>query len=95
MTGWLLMNDDPGFYITSDTPLAAFLISKGYRIAEIDYAKPRFDFIFTITDHIHQSAQEYNLGIASVNPKTYQSVFRKLTRIVKSQLQWWEDDVNR
>lgn len=76
---------------TSDTQLAAFLITQGCIVSGIDYSRPpRFDVIFA-NDSIAELSTRYNAGLARVDPIAYSRIVRKLNRIIRSQLQW-EDD---
>jgi len=77
-------------YSTSDTALAAYLIAEGYELHEIDYSSPRFEFIFTNgNDKITKDVDLYITSKALVDPATYNRVYRRLTRIIRNQSQWW------
>jgi len=79
-------------YRTSDTPLAAYLITQGNLPAEIDYTEPRYEVVFAgNADSIRKSASEYSAGLAQVEPIVYNRILRKLNRILRNQIQW-EDD---
>ncbi len=80
-------------YKTSDTPLAAYLITQGNLPSAIDYSRPpRYEIIFANSaDSIRQLAAEYNAGLATVEPIAFNRILRKLNRILRSQIQW-EDD---
>ena len=78
-------------YRTSDTNLASFLVTQHFFLLSIDYTQPRFEFLFTDSEHIREVANNYIVGNALVDPSTYIRVFRKLNRIIRKQCQWNED----
>ncbi|KKN22225.1 hypothetical protein LCGC14_0917260 [marine sediment metagenome] len=79
-------------YKTSDTALAAFLVTQGFPLDAIDYANPRYEFIFSDgnldVDKIKEAATNYLIGEARVDPAVYNRVLRKLTKIVRVQGRW-------
>ena len=78
-------------YTTSDTTLAAYLISGGYYLVGIDYNKPRFEFTFDDSNGLRQSVMEYISGHAVTEPVAYSRVTKKLLRLIRRQIQWEED----
>lgn len=79
-------------YSTSDTALATYLICEGFQLEEIDYAQPRYVFKFADNNTtLQEHAQLYITGKALVDPATFTRVNRKLTRLIKNQLQWWSE----
>ena len=80
-------------YKTSDTPLAAYLITQGHLPSTIDYSRPpRYEIIFANSaDAIRELASEYNAGLTKVEPIAFNRILRKLNRILRNQIQW-EDD---
>lgn len=83
------MND---CYKTTDTALAAYLITLNHIPQDIDYDKPRFEFTFNQNgESINQLATQYITGNARVDPATYNRVYRKLLRIIRNRLQWSDE----
>jgi hypothetical protein len=79
-------------YKTSDTALAAYLITQGHYPLHIDYEQPRFEYSFENNNiELAQHASKYVTGNALVDPATYNRVFRKLSRIVRSKIQWQDE----
>jgi len=77
-------------YKTTDTPLAAYLITQGYLPISIDYSNPRYVILFQRDTDISNHASRYISGFARVDPATFHRVSRKLARILHNQLQWGE-----
>ena len=78
-------------YQTSDTALAAYLVTQGYPLDKIDYTNPRYEFIFDGNldeERIKEAATNYLIGEARVDPAVYNRILRKLTRTVKEQGRW-------
>ncbi len=79
-------------YSTSDTPLAAYLISQGFPLAQIDYSNPRYEFIFDNgnldIEQIKESSLSYLTGKARVDPAVYTMILRKLNRILRNKGVW-------
>ena len=84
------MNQD-NTYRTSDTNLAAFLVTEQYVLLYVDYSKLRFEFVFPESDKIQEVVTRYTSGNALTEPSTIIRVFRKLNRIIRKQCQWEED----
>jgi len=78
-------------YRTSDTTLAAYLITEQNTLLCIDYEQPRFEFAFPDSSEIRNSVTKYISGNALTDPSTFARVNRKLLRILRKQCQW-EDD---
>lgn len=80
-------------YKTTDTPLAAFLVTQGYVPSAIDYSNPpRFEIIFVNTSEtINGLASQYTAGLSRVEPITFNRILRKLNRILRNQQQWGDD----
>jgi hypothetical protein len=79
-------------YKTTDTALAAYIITLGHVPRNIDYDQPRFEFTFKSNSvNIDDFATKYITGNALVDPATYNRVYRKLLRIVRNHLQWGEE----
>lgn len=82
-------------YKTSDTPLAAFLITQGFAPVEIDYSNPpRFLVSFGNGDDtkIRELANQYMSGTARVDPATFHRVTRRLMRLLHDSKQWSLED---
>lgn len=79
---------------TSDTPLAAYLYSEGFKIIDIDYSNPtRAEFLFANNNpQILEHVRLFNLGVADVNAATYARLLRKLTKCVTRQLPWDDNE---
>jgi len=78
-------------YKTSDTALAAYLITANYQINTIDYSQQRFQFVFPDDNGIASAANLYLTSQAKVDPSTYNRIYRRLTRTIHRQLQWGEE----
>ena len=80
-------------YRTSDTPLAAYLVTLGHFPSIIDYSNPpRYEIIFANSnDNIRKLALQYGAGLAKVEPITFNRILRKFNRVIRNQTQW-EDD---
>jgi len=80
-------------YRTSDTPLAAYLLTQGHIPSAIDYSNPpRFEIVFANSDDgIRNLALRYGAGLAKVEPIAFNRILRKFNRILRNQVQW-EDD---
>ena len=78
---------------TSDTPLAAYLVTQGHLPPSIDYSRPpRYEIVFANSaDGIRELASEYSAGLATVEPIAFNRILRKLNRIIRSKIQWEED----
>ena len=78
---------------TSDTPLAAYLVTQRHLPSSIDYSRPpRYEIAFAnSTDDIRKLASEYSAGITTVEPIAFNRILRKLNRILRSKIQWEED----
>lgn len=84
------MDTTNGEYRTSDTALASYLITEGFKLLEIDYSKPRYEFVFQNDSvQLHEHSRLYITSKALVDPATFTRINRKLLRLVKNQLQWW------
>lgn len=77
-------------YRTSDTPLAAYLITQGYLPSAIDYSNPpRYEIIFTnAPQSIRDLASQYTAGLSQVEPIYFNRILRKLNHILRNNLQW-------
>lgn len=83
------MNGSEHQYKTSDTALATYLIVEGFIPLEIDYSKPRYEFIFANgDDKLSELATKYLTGQARVDPATYTRINRALMRLIKNEQQW-------
>ena len=78
-------------YRTSDTSLAAFLITAQYALLCVDYDRPRFEFVFPNSNEILISVNAYISGHAITEPSAFARVNRKLLRILHKRCQWEED----
>ena len=87
-------------YRTSDTPLAAYLITQGYLPSSIDYSTPpRWEIVFgDVSEDIRDVASRYIAGLALVEPIAFNRILRRLTRIMRLESQWegdrWENNYN-
>ena len=78
-------------YRTSDTTLAAFLVTAQYALLYVDYEAARFEFVFPESDEVRESVNRYISGNALVDPSSFARVNRKLLRIIRKRCQWEED----
>ncbi|KKM70539.1 hypothetical protein LCGC14_1439780 [marine sediment metagenome] len=76
---------------TSDTALAAFLVTQGFPLSAIDYSSPRYEFVFDGNideDLIKEASQNYQTSKALVDPATYNRILKTLLRTVRDRGQW-------
>ena len=79
-----------GFYQTSDSSLASYLICEGFVPSEIDYSQPRYVFVFEENpDKLQIYEHKYLAGKARVDPSIYNRIHHKLMRAIHNQIQWW------
>ena len=76
---------------TSDTALAAYLITEHFWVLSIDYGKPRYEYLFAMSEGIQESSNKYLSGNALTDPSSYSRIYRKLLRVIRKQVQWEED----
>ena len=74
---------------TTDTALAAYLLTEGYKLLGIDYSQPRYEYTFDkpITDH----ELAFLSGNAMSRPADLLKISKKLNRIIGKRCQWEED----
>jgi hypothetical protein len=76
-------------YSTSDTPLAVYLLCKGFELQKIDYTNPRFVFKFLAPNNtILKYVETFLAGKALVDPASYSQMTRNVIRLQKNRLQW-------
>ncbi len=76
-------------YKTTDTALATYLITEGFIPTEIDYSKPRYEFVFPNgNSQLQDLASKYITGQARVDPATFARINRALMRLIKNEQQW-------
>lgn len=85
------MTQENAHYKTSDTTLAAYLITENFPLLSIDYEKPRFEFLFDDSEKLREVANKYVSGNAKTDPSAFSRVTKKLLRIIHKQIQWRED----
>jgi hypothetical protein len=80
-------------YTTTDTSLAAYLITKSYIPKSIDYNQERFLFAFENSNgrNLESLANDYITSNALVDPLTYNRVYRRLLRIIRNRSQWGDE----
>lgn len=81
----------PVYWPTSDSSLAAFLITQGYRIGFIDYSQPRANLAFIMAAGIQDKANDYEAGLGRIEPKNYRDIVKKLARVTQKGIQYDED----
>lgn len=78
---------DNHFFSTSDTPLAAYLISEGFELLRIDYEGFRAFFVFDGSDEILQRVvSDYNRAVALGNIVAYEKARKGLVARVKGEI---------
>lgn len=88
-----MVNSDNNHFRTSDTPLAAYLISEGFTLIEIDYeTDPKRAFMHfaletpgTLKD-IETKRQDFYSCKAVGNIVMFDEARRKLARMIRNQL---------
>lgn len=75
---------------TSDTPLAAYLISEGFEPLDIDYSNPkRADIIFpNDSSSMITFIREYQLSKAVGNITSFYNAHRYLIHLIHARLPW-------
>ena len=86
-----MVNQQDNHFKTSDTALASFLITERFFLLSIDFSKPRFEFLFPMSEKIQETANNYLSGNALTDPSAFSRINRKLLRVVRKQVQWDED----
>lgn len=89
-----MTNNDNNYFRTSDTSLAAYLISEhGYAVYEIDYISDsrRAILIFKLEadsdkDKIDKIQREFYTLKSRGNIQLFQEAYRKLARTIKNEL---------
>lgn len=76
---------------TTDTTLASYLITQGFRLTHIDYSQPRFAFLFEDTGQFAAHSARFTAGTALTDPTAFDRVNKKLLRIINKHCQWEED----
>ena len=74
-------------YQTSDTALAAYLISQGYEYLELDVSNPRSAVFFfeNNSSAFQESLKQFQLGEASGNILAFFRAYKKLLFQIKEQ----------
>lgn len=76
--------DDSGVYLTTDTPVASLLISKGFNLREITIENGISTFhIDDPENKAEQLASEFSIGNVQGNVSTFWRTYRQLLRRVK------------
>jgi hypothetical protein len=79
-------------YTTTDTSLAAYIITKSHIPKNIDYNQERFVFSFENNESNLESLENnYITGNALVDPLIYNRVYRRLLRIIRNRSQWGDE----
>lgn len=69
----------PSQFSTSDTPLAAYLLSQGFNLTDVNYSEPRVAFIFDNSNgRLQEHVRLFLSGKALVEPARYLSNYRML-----------------
>ena len=79
-----------GKYETSNTALAAYLISEGFSLSEIDYSDPqRANFIFpNNNESLSQCARNFQMAQAKGNIVLFFNSYRTLLRKIRNESEW-------
>lgn len=85
------MTVENNHYKTSDTALAAYLVTEGNKLLNIDYSQPRYEFTFPQSEPLQECVSKFIIGAARTDPAVFNKVNKKLLRIVRNQVQWEED----
>lgn len=86
----MLVDPNSKEFRTSDTPLAAYLLSEGFEPQDIDYSNPqRADIIFPIdSSSMATYVREYQLGKAIGNIVAFYNAHRYLIHLITNTLPW-------
>jgi hypothetical protein len=76
--------DDSGVYITTDTPVAALLVSKGFPLLKVTLEKEISTFhLEDLENKAEKLASEFSIGNLQGNISTFWRTYRQLLRRVK------------
>ena len=75
-------------YRTHDTPLAAFLLTEGFKLSRIDYNEKQaiFTFLRDGTEDLDNAIMQYQAGTAKGNIVLFYNSYRSLVRRIKERL---------
>lgn len=70
-------------YKTKDTPLAAYLITEGFELINVENNSSPSLFVFKDSDKLHQIAVQWHTGNAVGNCFMFYDNYRKCIRMLK------------
>lgn len=79
---------DNGEFPTSETPLAAYLLTAGFKLLTINYSSHPYIYHFSNNNNIKDAAQTYIIGLARVEPASYQRTYKQLVDTILNKRQW-------
>lgn len=83
------------YYKTDDTSLAVYLYCMGFKVIDIDYSNARAKIIFSEdSKEIREHERLYYTDRAEVTPATYARIHKRLSTILRRQLEWHEGIMN-
>ena len=84
-------DNQPYYFKTTDTSLAAYLYTEGYSIKDVEYSGPRATIIFEDSNpDILGHERLYYTGKSAVDAATYSRIHKRLSKIFRLQLPWTE-----
>ena len=82
-------------YQTTDTSLAVYLYTEGFRIIDIDYSQDRAIILFKNDNaKIRDYERLYYISKAPVDASTYSRTHKRLSKIIRLKLTWTEGIIN-
>jgi hypothetical protein len=80
-------------FSTTETALAAYLISEGFELSHIDYTESQYAYFFKESPNkdINFHTVQYMSNKAQSDPKVILATNKKLLRIIRRQIQWDEE----
>ena len=89
------MTDYLESYSTTDTSLAAYLYTEGFKIVDIDYSQERARILFENgSNKIHDFERLYYIGKGSVDASTYSRNHKRLSKVLRNRYPWVEGVIN-
>jgi len=82
-------------YQTDDTSLAVYLYCMGFKIIDIDYSNTRAKIIFSEdSKELREYERLYYTDKAQITPATYARIHKRLSTILRRQIEWHEGIFN-
>ena len=84
-------NNQPTCFPTTDTSLAAYLYTEGFKIVDIDYTEARAVIHFQNDNpRIKDFERLFYTGKSAVDAAAYSRIHKQLSKILRFQTPWYE-----